>query len=56
MKFTLELPVLVKMVKLVGKKMPGQRRLDSTLHLFACAARVFVESNDTVAGMEALAR
>ena len=54
MKFTLEQKVLVKMVKQVGKKMPGQKRIDSTLRLFACKARVFVESNHTVAGMEAL--
>lgn len=54
MKFTLELPVLVKMVQQVGKKMPGQKRADPTLRLYACAARVFVESNQTVAGMEAL--
>jgi hypothetical protein len=54
MKFTLELPALVKMVQQVGKKMPGQKRADPALRLYACAARVFVESNQTVAGMEAL--
>jgi len=54
MKFTLELPALVKMVQQVGKKMPGQKRADPALRLYACAARVFVECNQTGAGMEAL--
>ncbi|MBI4660028.1 MAG: hypothetical protein HY735_14405 [Verrucomicrobia bacterium] len=54
MKFTLEQSVLVKLVKQVGKKIPGQKRKDPTLRLFACKARVFVECNQTVAGMEAL--
>jgi len=54
MKFTLELPALIRMVQQVGKKMPGQKRADVSLRLYACAARVFVESNKTVAGMEAL--
>ncbi|MSR67187.1 MAG: hypothetical protein EXS24_07440 [Pedosphaera sp.] len=54
MRFTLELPALIKMVQQAGKKMPGQKRADQTLRLYACAARVFVESNQTVAGMEAL--
>jgi len=54
MEFTLELPVLIKMVQQVGKKMPGRKPADPTLRLSACAARVFVESNQTVAGTEAL--
>lgn len=54
MKITVELPALVKMVRQVGKRMPGQKQADSTLRLYACAARVFVEANQTVAGMEAL--
>lgn len=54
MKFTLELPTFVKMLKTVGKKMPGQKRSDGELRLSACSARVFVESNQTVAGIEAL--
>jgi hypothetical protein len=36
MKFTLELPALVKMVQKVGKKMPGQKRADPALRLYAC--------------------
>jgi len=42
------------MVKQVGKKIPGQKRLERALRLFACQARVFVECNQTVAGTEAL--
>jgi len=54
MRFTIELKTLVKMVETVGKKMPGQKRAQNSLRLFACAARVFVEANETVAGVEAL--
>lgn len=54
MKITVELPALVKMIRQVGKKVPGQKFADSTLRLYACAARVFVEANQAVAGMEAL--
>jgi len=41
MKFTLELPALIRIVQQVGKKMPGQKRADPALRLYACAARVF---------------
>lgn len=45
---------MIKMLKLVGKKMPGTRRRDSDVRLSACAARVFVEANGSTAGIEAL--
>jgi len=54
MKFTIELPTLVKMLQCVGKKAPAQKRRDKQVRLFACAARVFVEANQTTAGLEAL--
>lgn len=54
MKFTVERAALVKMLELVGKKMPGQKRRDKTVRLSACAARVFVEGNDSTAGVEAM--
>jgi hypothetical protein len=54
MKFTVEYRVLMKMLELVGKRMPGQKRADANVKLSACAARVFVEANGTTAGVEAL--
>ena len=54
MKFTIELKTFTKMIKMVSKRMPGQKRADDELRLSACAARVFVEANQTVAGIEAL--
>jgi hypothetical protein len=54
MKFTIELRPFIKMIETVGKKMPGQKRSDPNLRLYACAARVFAEANSAVAGLEAL--
>src|SRR5438045_2151967 len=54
MKFTIELRPFVKMIETVGKKMPREKRGDPNLRVLACAARAFVESNQTVAGTEAL--
>jgi hypothetical protein len=54
MKFTIELRPFIKMIETVGKLMPGQKRSDPNLRLYACAARVFVEANSSVAGSEAL--
>ena len=54
MKFTVERAVPVKMLELVGKKTPTQKRRDKSVRLSACAARVFVEANDSTAGIEAL--
>ncbi len=45
---------MVKMLELVGKKMPAKKRRDMMVRLSACAARVFVEANETTAGIEAL--
>ena len=49
-----ERAALVKMLQCVGTKAPAQKRRDKQIRLFACAARVFVEANETVAGTEAL--
>ena len=54
MKFTVERKALVKMLQCVGKKHPTQTRRDKQVRLSACAARVFVEANQTTAGIEAL--
>ena len=54
MKFTIERTALIKLLELVAKKMPGQKRRDKTVRLSACAARVFVEGNQTTAGIEAI--
>ena len=54
MKFTVERKALVKMLQCVGKKHPTQTRRDKQVRLSACAARVFVEANQTTAGTEAL--
>jgi hypothetical protein len=54
MKFAVELKPFLKMIDLVGKKMPNARRTDQSLRLIAAQARVFVESNQTVAGVESL--
>lgn len=54
MKFTVERAALVKMLELVGKQSPGRKSRDKEVRLSACAARVFVEANETVAGIEAL--
>lgn len=54
MKFTIELKPFTKMVETVSKKMPGQKKAEAQMRLFACAARVFVESNQVVAGVETL--
>jgi hypothetical protein len=54
MKFTVDRKALVKMLQCVGKKHPTQTRRDKQVRLSACAARVFVETNQTTAGTEAL--
>lgn len=54
MKFTVERATLVKMLELVGRKAPTQKRRDKQVRLSACAARVFVEANQSTAGIEAL--
>jgi len=42
------------MLELIGKKTPTQKRRDKQVRLFACAARVFVEANESTGGIEAL--
>ena len=44
MKFTIDRRALVKMLELIGKKTPTQKRRDKQVRLFAFAARVFVEA------------
>lgn len=54
MKFTIERLALIRLLEVVGKKMPTQKRAGRVLRLTACSARVFAEANSTTAGMEAL--
>src|SRR5207302_1858419 len=54
MHFTIERKRLVKMLESVRRKLPGQKRKDKEVRLYACAARVFVEANGVTAGEEAL--
>ena len=54
MHFTIERKRLVKMLEIVRRKLPGQKRKDKEVRLYACAARVFVEANGVTAGEEAL--
>jgi hypothetical protein len=54
MHFTIERKRLIKMLESVRRKLPGQKKKDQEVRLFACAARVFVEANGVAAGEEAL--
>jgi hypothetical protein len=54
MKFIVERIALVGMIQLLSGKSAGQKRSDRMMRLSACAGRVFVESNQVVAGVEAL--
>lgn len=54
MQFTIELKRLIKMTESVRRKLPGQKKKDKHVRLYACAARVFVEANGVTAGEEAL--
>jgi hypothetical protein len=54
MKFTVERIALVKMLEVIGRKAPAKKWRDKEVRLSACAARVFVEANESVAGIEAL--
>ena len=54
MKFTVERAALVKMLELVGKPAVARKWRDKQVRLSACAARVFVEANDSTGGVEAL--
>lgn len=50
---SIERAELVRMIKAVGKKMPGQERTDRDVKLIACAPGFYVESNGVSAGFEA---
>ena len=54
MKFTIERRALVRMLELIGPKAPSKMLRDREVRLSACAARVFVEANESVGGTEAL--
>jgi len=54
MRFTAERKLLIRLLQVVGQKMPGQKRADKRVRLTACSPRVFVEANSTTAGTEAL--
>ncbi len=54
MHFTIEHKRLVKMLESVRRKLPGQKKKDKNVRLYACAARVFVEANGVTGGEEAL--
>ena len=54
MHFTIEHERLLQMVSHVRAKLPGTKRKSRTVRLYACAARVFVESNGVTAGEESL--
>jgi hypothetical protein len=48
MHFTIERKRLVKMLETVRRKLPGQKKKDKEVRLYACAARVFVQSEKFV--------
>ena len=53
MRFTTEPAALAKIVGMVGDWMSARRKAAATLHLVACAGGVFVDSQDTVAQIDA---
>src|ERR1019366_2568782 len=54
MHFTIERKRLVKMLESVRRKLPGAKKMDKNVRIYACAARVFVEANTLTADEEAL--
>ena len=54
MRFTLERVSLVKMLRAVSQKQPGAKHRENEVRIAACDARVFVEANDVIGGVEAL--
>ncbi len=54
MHFTVDRKRLVKMLEAVRRKLPGVKKKDKNVRIYACAARVFVEANGVTAGEEAL--
>ncbi len=45
MHFTIDRKRLVKMLEHVRRKMPGAKKKDKDVRIYACSARVFVEAN-----------
>jgi hypothetical protein len=54
MHFTTDRKRLLEMLVQVRQKLPGKKRKSRTVRLYACAARVFVETDGTTAGEESL--
>ena len=54
MHFTIEHKRLLQMLTQMREKRPGKKRKSRTVRLYACAARVFVETNGITAGEESL--
>ena len=54
MRFTIDREALVKMVQHLAGRAQGSKRSDPSLVLTAAGAMVFVEANETTAGVEAL--
>jgi len=54
MKFTVERAAFMKMMRPVGLRAPDRARKDADIRVAACEARVFLEANDCIGGVEAL--
>src|ERR1017187_4862126 len=54
MHFTIDRKRLVKMLEIVRRKLPGAKKKNKDVRIYACAARVFVEANGMTAGEESL--
>lgn len=54
MHFTIQRSQLVKMLESVRRPLPGVKEPDKGVRIYACGARVFIESNGKTAGEEAL--
>ncbi len=53
MKYTVERMTLVKMLRLLGGS-SRRKGVDPLVRMYACAARVFVETSEITAGVEAI--
>lgn len=49
MHFTVDRKRLVKMLEHVRRKLPGVKKKDKNVRIYACSARVFVEANGVLA-------
>src|ERR1035437_733428 len=54
MHFTIDRKRLGKMLESVRRKLPGVKKKDKDVRIYACSARVFVEANGVTTGEEAL--